>query len=98
VKSAWSRESLADLVAIREYIAADDPGAAARVATAILSTVRRIERFPNSGKRGRVPTTREAPVPGTPYVIVYRFEPERIGIVHVIHGAQDWPPGRPTDD
>jgi toxin ParE1/3/4 len=79
-------------MAIREYVAIDNPGAASRIAAAILATVRRLERFPNSGRPGRVLSTREAPMAGTPYVIVYRVDIESIGIVHVIHGNRQWPP------
>jgi len=92
MRSLWSREAVADLIAIREYIAVDNPGAASRIAAAILVTVRRLERFPNSGRPGRVLSTREAPVAGTPYVIVYCVDPKAVGVVHVIHGNRQWPP------
>jgi hypothetical protein len=28
----------------------------------------------------------------TPYIVVYSVEAEYVAIMHVIHGAQQWPP------
>jgi toxin ParE1/3/4 len=49
---------------------------------------------PYLGRRGRVEGTRELPLPGLPFIIVYRVleQADAIEIVNVIHGAQRWPP------
>jgi len=43
------------------------------------------------GRPGRVSGTRELVVPGTPYVIPYRLQGQRIEIIAVFHGRQRWP-------
>ena len=47
------------------------------------------------GRSGRVTGTYEKLVPGLPYILAYeivsRPEGELIAILHVLHGARDWP-------
>jgi toxin ParE1/3/4 len=54
----WSPESIEDLVALRAYIAEDNPSAARRV---VLHIVQNIEQLlpdnPSIGRAGRVPGT-----------------------------------------
>jgi toxin ParE1/3/4 len=40
---------------------------------------------------GRVPGTRELVAPDTPYVIPYRVRRERLELIAVFHGRQEWP-------
>ncbi|WP_267461352.1 type II toxin-antitoxin system RelE/ParE family toxin [Aureimonas sp. SA4125] len=49
-----------------------------------------LSQNPYSGRVGRTPGTRELPVTGTPYVVVYRVA-ERVEILAVVHGAHTWP-------
>lgn len=44
------------------------------------------------GRKGRVPGTREWVVPGSPYIAVFQVEGDVVRILHVLHGAQQWPP------
>jgi toxin ParE1/3/4 len=44
--------------------------------------------LPNMGKVGRLPGTREFAVPNTPFIVVYRYKPDRLTIIHIRHGAQ----------
>ena len=44
------------------------------------------------GRPGRVPSTRELVVVGTPYVVAYRIERTVVLVLHILHGAQRWPP------
>lgn len=55
----WSPTAVADLVSIRTYIAHDSPEAGRRVAARIKEAVNRLAEFPESGRVGRVPETRE---------------------------------------
>ena len=87
----WSRRALADLLAIRAYIARDKPRAAVRVATRLRESVKRLEMAPESGRLGRIPGTRELVVPGLPYIFPYRITNKRIQILAVLHGNQQWP-------
>ena len=87
----WSPRAITHLADLRAYLAHENPGAAGRVATALLTAVERLAGLPNLGRPGRVPGTRELVVPGTPYVIPYRLRAGRLEIIAVFHGRQRWP-------
>ena len=91
----WSLAALGELDGILAYIAAENPQAA-------LNVIGRIEKTGNAlghmatGRQGRVSGTYEKPVTGLPHIIAYAIETrpdggERIVILHVIHGARNWP-------
>jgi len=44
-----------------------------------------------SGRPGRVPGTRELVISNSPFVVAYCIEKERIVILAIYHGAQQWP-------
>lgn len=83
---------MADRDAIFDFIAADSPRAAAAVDVEIRERVAGLLEFPLLGRLGRVPTTRELVIAGTPYVAIYRVQDQTILILNVVHGAQRWPP------
>lgn len=87
----WAPRAIAHLTQLRAFIAHENPGAADRMATALLSAVDRLADLPNIGRPGRVPGSRELVVSGTPYVIPYRVRGERLEIIAVFHGRQRWP-------
>ena len=87
----WLRTALANLNAEAEYIARDNPAAAARMVTAINTAVEQLARHPALGRTGRVPGTRELVVPDTPYIIPYRVHSGAVEILRVFHGARRWP-------
>jgi toxin ParE1/3/4 len=91
VTVVWSPRAISHLAALRDYIARQNPGAAARTATTLLAAVDRMAELPNLGRPGRVSATRELVVPGTRYVIPYRVRGERLEIIAVFHGRQRWP-------
>jgi len=78
---------------IREYIAADNPEAARRVSERIRNAVRQLGRYPHLGRPGREPGTRELALPGTPCVAPYTVHGDRLMILAVLDGAQQWPKG-----
>ena len=87
----WSPRAIGHLAALRDWIARENPGAAARTAMTLLAAVDRLAELPNLGRPGRVSGTRELVVPGTRYVIPYRMRGERLEIIAVFHGRQRWP-------
>jgi toxin ParE1/3/4 len=91
VIAEWSRRAIDHLVNLRAFIAHENPNAAARVATAVLTAVDRLAAFPNTGRPGRVSGTRELVVSHTPYVIAYRLQGDRVEVLGVFHGRQRWP-------
>jgi len=88
----WSARALRHLVSLRKYIAEDNPSAAARVATHIVDAVTILAEYPGLGRPGRVPSTRELVISGTPYIVAYAVrEGGMVDILAVLHAAQKWP-------
>lgn len=92
MRIAWLPAAQRSLEAQLAWIADRDPWAAIDVGDAIDAAVSRLADFPTIARAGRVAGTRELVVIGTPYVVVYRVDPEAVRILRVIHGAQRWPP------
>jgi len=85
----WLRTALRDLESQIDYIAADDPKAATRASARIRATVERLADFPEMGRAGRVPATRELVVARTPWIVVYRVATSA-EILRVIHSSHRW--------
>ena len=88
----WLTEASIEFKYHIAFIHQYNPRAAARVQAEIIRRVASLERFPRSGRVGRQPATRELVIGGTPYVVIYAISDAVIQIVHVVHGAQRWPP------
>jgi addiction module RelE/StbE family toxin len=88
----WLRTALRNLDHHASYIAKDNPDAARSAVERMQAAVGQLGQFPNMGRIGRVPGTRELIVGGTPWIIVYRVRADAVEIIRVLHGAQKWPP------
>jgi toxin ParE1/3/4 len=84
----WSRKALARLEEIRQYVAADKPEAARRLATRIVGVVTALRSHPDLGRPGAEPGTRELVIGGTPYIVIYKKSRKRVTMLTVWHGAQ----------
>jgi toxin ParE1/3/4 len=92
VTPVWSPEAIDDLIALRAYIAEENPTAAQRVAIRIVESVEMLfSENPASGRPGRVPATRELVVALTPFIVPYRLQGNTLQILRVFHGARRWP-------
>jgi len=87
----WSPEAGNDFVRIIEYIRAQNPDAALRMARNIYRTVATLKHHPRRGRAGRVNGTRELVLAPLPYVVVYRVLADAVEVARVLHGAQRWP-------
>jgi toxin ParE1/3/4 len=74
-----------------QYVAVDNPAAATRMELAIEDQTDMLKDYPNMGRLGRSPNTRELVVTRTPYIAVYRVQKTSVEIVRLLHGAQHWP-------
>ena len=87
----YSEDAIADLQALREYIALSNPSAASRVAARIRRSVDRLAMHPKFGRAGRVEDTRELVSPKFPYTIVYEEDQGDCMVLRVLHQAIRWP-------
>ncbi len=98
----WTRKALSDLESIHDAIASDRPVSAERVIRELLSSGEGLSRHPRQGRPGRMPQTRELPVPRLPYLLVYTLTSSLTDrqadatVLRVIHGAMRWPPEEPS--
>lgn len=88
----WLPEAARNLTAQIDWIAERDPWAAIDVGDAIHEAIARLADHPAIGRPGRVVSTRELVVVGTPYAVVYRIEQTVVLVLRILHGAQRWPP------
>lgn len=87
----WSRKALLNLDDAVEYIAADNPAAAAEVAQRIWDISQILADQPGMGRPGRVAGTRELLIPGLPYILPYIEKAGAVIILRVIHTSMKWP-------
>ncbi|CAK7067306.1 MAG: Toxin RelE2 [Desulfovibrio sp.] len=89
----WSEPAEKNLDAIVTYIAADNIHAALEMDDLLREAANKLAQFPQKGKPGRVPGTREL-TPHPHYVLVYLLREKSVHIVTVLHTARQWPPER----
>jgi addiction module RelE/StbE family toxin len=87
----WTHQALGRLDQIGAYIARDNPDAAARVVSRIVTAVDALANQPAMGRIGRVAVTRELVLADLPYIIAYRVTDAHVDILTVMHAAQQWP-------
>ena len=85
----WSEASLRDIRDIDEFLMADNPMAAARIAKAIRATVLRLVDYPRIG-RALNEKFRVLGVRTTPYLIIYRLRDGALEIARVRHASENW--------
>ena len=84
----WSSGALADARRNLDYLAAENPSAALRLAALLEAGAEGLVRFPHRGRPGLLPGTREL-VTVPPYVVVYQVQDDAVVILRVWHAAQD---------
>lgn len=90
MRIVWTKPAKQDRIGIIRYIARYDPDAATAFNTRISEAVKRLAQFPELGRIGRVPGTRELII-HTNYIIIYKVVDDAIAIVNVLHAAQQYP-------
>jgi toxin ParE1/3/4 len=86
-----SHRANADVEAICDYIAKDDPTAASRLDELIHSTIQLLAQFPGMG-HGRLDVQDKRYLFWTvsSYVIAYRMQGKQLLAVRVLHGARNF--------
>ena len=97
MKVFWSTEALQDREDIWNYIAQDNPIAAAEMDALFSAAASLLSEQPFLGKAGKIHETREL-IAHENYRLVYEIHNEIIWILTLIHTSRHWPLIRPTHD
>lgn len=95
MKIIWTEPAIADLEAIKTYIARDSEIYANAVILEIFEATERLETFPRSGRivpEFNESDTREVIVGN--YRVIYDISGESVRILTVLHGARQFPPSQ----
>ena len=87
----FTERAFRNIAAAEEFIAKDNPIAARKVVEAIYKTAEKLESFPELGRPGRVPGTRELPLEKHPYTIAYRVRLSKVVVYGVLHQSRQYP-------
>ncbi len=88
----WTEQATRQLDQAHDYITlSNSEEIAARIRMQIVTSVQQLATFPMSGRAGRIPGTRELVISNTPFIAAYAIDQNRIVILAVYHGAQQWP-------
>ena len=88
----WSDPAVRDFTNICDYVEQHaSTQVARRIARLIYENIGALADFPESGRTGRKPDTRELVVARLPYIAVYRVQEGAVEILRILHGAQQWP-------
>lgn len=93
MRVVWTPEAQQDRADVWDYIAADNPRAAARMDQLFSDAAARLATHPKLGRAGRVTGTREL-IPHESYRLVYEIEGETVWVLALVHTARLWPPVR----
>lgn len=91
MRVVWTPEAEQDRDDVWEYIAADNPAAAARMDELFSDAAVQLEYFPEWGRRGRIDGTREL-IPHESYLLVYEIEGDTVWMLALVHTSRQWPP------
>lgn len=89
----WSLDAEQDRADVWDHIAADNPGAAARMDGLFSEAAGMLADHPMMGRRGRIRGTRELVVHSN-YLLVYQIQESDVWILALVHAARRWPPLR----
>jgi addiction module RelE/StbE family toxin len=90
----WTTAAAQDLEEIALYIQKDSESAAMATAKALFDAANSLDQLPSRGRVGRISGTRELVVPGLPYIVLYEVADTAVQILHIFHGARNWPEER----
>lgn len=93
MKVIWTPEAQQDRADVWDYIAVDNPRAAARMDELFSDAATSLAEYPNLGLAGKIPGTREL-IPHESYRLVYEIERETVWVLALVHTSRQWPPER----
>jgi len=91
----WTEPALNDLDAIADYIALENPTAAAELVRRVFAHVEQLEAHPESGSMPpELGHSRYRQIVEPPCRVFYRFDGERVFVLYVMRGEQLLRPDR----
>lgn len=85
----WTEPALADLEAIADYIALENPAASNRLVQTVFESVERLECFPSSGKHPpEMPRSPYREIVVTPCRVLYRVEGDAVFLLCVMRAER----------
>ena len=89
MKLAWTDRALNDLVRLYEFLASENPAAAAKAVQKFVTTADRLQHFPRMGERlDRYDPREVRRIFAGPYEIRYRLTTDTIFILRLWHGRE----------
>ncbi len=95
MRLVWTRPARADRREVFEFIARDSVRAACKMDLIFAEKAEFLTKFPNLGRPGRVPGTREL-LAHRRYFLIYRIRGDTVEILRLLHTSRQWPPGPPS--
>jgi toxin ParE1/3/4 len=87
----WTFAAIRDLKAAGEFITLHNPDSACRMAERVNEATGYLLDYPHMGRPGRVVSTKELVVSGTPLIVIYRVRGRAVQILRVLHHSRQWP-------
>ena len=87
----WLIKAIRNLDAEAEYMAKENPAAAAEMYLYIKARVDALGDFPATGRPGRVPGTRELVIDVYPFIVPYRVVGQELHVLCVFHTRRNLP-------
>lgn len=87
----YAPAALAEIDGIYDYIARDNPSAAAKVLTEVRDAVLLLSTFPEKARKMRRRGMFALPLSRYPYIIFFRILRDELEILHIRHGARRHP-------
>jgi toxin ParE1/3/4 len=93
----WSEPALSDLDAIADYIALENPAAAAELVKRVVGHVEQLAKHPESGSRPQeLKRSRYRQIVEPPCRVFYRYDGQRVFVLHVMRSERLLRKGRLT--
>lgn len=86
----YTKKAISHLMAAYKYIYSDSPQNAELVIERIEKAASALLQYPDMGRAGRRPATREFVVQKTPFILVYRYNAATLRILAVLHSAMQY--------
>jgi toxin ParE1/3/4 len=88
----WTDQATQHLDQAHDYIAlSNSEDIATRITMHVIASIQQLDIFPMSGRQGRISGTRELVIANSPFIAAYTIERERIVVLAIYHGSQQWP-------